>query len=136
MSSDWRLREAESRRVLVPHLEMATSFWGRMVGLQFRARLPADRGLLLAPSNSIHTFWMRFRLDVVFLDRDGRILQVRLCVRPWRVVLPVRGAYAVVETGAGAIAWEVGRRVYLEGPTALLPQPLRHWTLDRPDSLS
>ena len=127
MPTAWRLKEAGSGRVLVAHLEVATTFWTRLVGLQFRSQLPQDHGLLLAPSRGIHTFWMRFPIDVTFLDRKGRVLRTLPSVRPWRIVLPVRGACAVLETAAGTGSWSVGSRVCLEGSAEPLPHALRNW---------
>ena len=75
----------------------------RLRGLLGRKALPAGEGLLLRPSPSIHTWFMRFAIDVVFLDRELCVLDVRHVVRPWRMA-GRRGARAVLELGAGEIA--------------------------------
>ena len=72
----------------------------RMRGLLGRRDLHADEGLLLRPAGSIHTHFMRFAIDVVFLDRDCRVVDVRSAVRPWRMARK-RGAKAVLELRAG-----------------------------------
>lgn len=72
----------------------------RMRGLLGRRGLGADEGLLLRPAGSIHTHFMRFPIDVVFLDREGRVVDVRSDVRPWRMARK-RGAKAVLELRAG-----------------------------------
>ena len=72
----------------------------RMRGLLGRRDLHADEGLLLKPAGSIHTHFMRFPIDVVFLDRDGRVLDLRSAVVPWRTARK-RGAKAVLELRAG-----------------------------------
>lgn len=72
----------------------------RMRGLLGRRDLHADEGILLRPAGSIHTHFMRFPIDVVFLDREGRVLDVRPTVRPWRTARR-RGAKAVLELRAG-----------------------------------
>ena len=72
----------------------------RMRGLLGRRDLRADEGLLLHPAASIHTHFMRFPIDVVFLDRDCRVVDVRPAVRPWRMARK-RGAKAVLELRAG-----------------------------------
>lgn len=74
-----------------------------MMGLLGRSSLPADEGLLLVPAWSIHTWFMRFPIDVVFLDAEGRVLRVVERMRPWRLV-SVRHARAVVELAAGVAA--------------------------------
>lgn len=72
----------------------------RMRGLLGRRDLHADEGLLLRPAGSIHTHFMRFPIDVVFLDRDCRVLDVRSTLRPWRMARR-RGAKGVLELRAG-----------------------------------
>ena len=58
---------------------------------------------------------MRFALDVVLLDREGRVLAVRRGVRPWRIVLPVSGSYATLELPAGSADLEVGTPLCVTG---------------------
>jgi uncharacterized membrane protein (UPF0127 family) len=68
----------------------------RLLGLAGLRALPADAGLLLPRTRSVHTLGMRFALDLVWLDREGRIVRIDRDVRPWRV-RGCRGARAVVE---------------------------------------
>lgn len=94
-------------------VQPATTPWTRMVGLLGRAALPADEGLLLSPAWSIHTWAMRFPIDVVFVDRDDRILRIVEAMAPWRLVSE-RRAHAVVELAAGrarALGLTVGDRL-------------------------
>ncbi len=72
----------------------------RMRGLLGRRGLERGEGLLLQPAGSIHTFFMRFPIDVVFLDGDRRVMRVVPSVRPWRTAA-VRKARAVLELAAG-----------------------------------
>jgi uncharacterized protein len=72
----------------------------RMRGLLGRSGLDSGEGLLLRPASSVHTFFMRFSIDVVFLGREGEVLKVAERVRPWRSTA-ARGAKAVVELAAG-----------------------------------
>ena len=72
----------------------------RMRGLLGRRTLPAGEGILLRPAGSVHTFFMRFPIDVVFLDEDGRVVGISEAVRPWRAAA-ARGARAAVELPAG-----------------------------------
>jgi uncharacterized membrane protein (UPF0127 family) len=75
---------------------VAEDFRTRLRGLAWRERELAGPGLLFPRCASVHTFGMRFELDVYFLDRDGEILSVRLRVPPNRV-LWCRGARKVLE---------------------------------------
>jgi uncharacterized membrane protein (UPF0127 family) len=64
--------------------------------------------LLLAPCDSIHTFFLRFSIDLVALDRTGRVVRVHRGLKPWRLVMPVRGARAIVELPEGGVPVAVG----------------------------
>ena len=75
----------------------------RMRGLLGRRSLPSGEGLLLRPAPSIHTAFMRFRIDVVFLDADLQVLKLVARLKPWRTA-SVRGAKAVLELPAGESA--------------------------------
>jgi uncharacterized membrane protein (UPF0127 family) len=78
----------------------ASTLRSRLLGLAFVRELDPRAALLLRPCSSVHTFGMRFAIDVVFLDEDGRVLDVRHHVRPGRVARR-RGAAAALETRAG-----------------------------------
>ena len=72
----------------------------RFLGLMGLAELPADCALLVPGCDSVHTFWMRFPIDVLFIDARGRVVHAVPRVRPRRVVSH-RGAAAAIETAAG-----------------------------------
>ena len=72
----------------------------RLRGLLGRRALGMDEGLLIRPASSIHTFFMRFPIDAVFLSRNGEVLKVASNVAPWRM-RSCRKAYAVLELAAG-----------------------------------
>ena len=75
---------------------IADDFRTRLRGLAWRRRSQAGPGLLIPRCSSVHTFGMRFELDVYFLDRDGQVLAVR-CRVPPRRLLWCRGASAILE---------------------------------------
>ena len=79
---------------------VATSFASRFRGLMGVAELPAGSGLLLPRTRSVHTHFMRFPIDVVFLDDERRIVGIRPALRPWRMA-SARGARSVLELAAG-----------------------------------
>jgi uncharacterized membrane protein (UPF0127 family) len=58
--------------------------------------------MIIAPSNAIHTFFMKFPIDIAFVGRDGRVRKIREALPPWRMSAALR-AYAVIELPAGAI---------------------------------
>ena len=94
-----RLAGADGR-VVVPRCELADGFLTRLRGLLGRRGLKPGEGLLLSPSSSVHTMFMRFPIDVVFLDRGLQVLGVSADVRPWRLAAR-RGARHVLELAAG-----------------------------------
>ena len=75
---------------------VAGSFRARLLGLALLRDVPPDCALRLPACSSVHTFGMRFRVDVMFLDREGRVLRVERRVPPGRV-LRCRGAAEVLE---------------------------------------
>ena len=90
----------------------------RLRGLLGRSPLLAGEGLLLSPTRSIHTCFMRFPIDVVFLDRDWRVIHIAREIMPWRSAA-ARRARAVLEIRAGDAArrgLEVGDVLELERP--------------------
>lgn len=100
--TDICLRRGE--RVLIPHLCQARRFHQRLLGLMGRRPLGPGQGLWIIPCQSIHTCFMRFRLDVLFLDRAGVVLGVRRRIAPWRLVWAPRKTHSVVEFGADWLA--------------------------------
>ena len=86
----------------------ARSMRARLLGLGLLAELPSGHALLIPDCRSVHTFGMRFAIDVAFLDDRGRPIRVERGVPPRRV-LACRRAFAVLETRAGEIERFVGR---------------------------
>ena len=85
-------------------VEVAESMWSRFVGLMGREELPPGSGLCIRPCSSIHMFFMRFPLDVAFLDREDRVLRAYHGIKPWRISRVVWGAKAAIELPAGTLA--------------------------------
>ena len=79
---------------------VARSFAARFRGLMGAADLPAGQGMLFPRTSSVHTHFMRFPIDVVFLDDELRIVAVRPALRPWRMAA-AKGARSVLELRAG-----------------------------------
>jgi uncharacterized protein len=90
----------EDGTVVCERCTLADSPVTRLRGLLGRAGLEQGEGLLLRPASSVHTFFMRFPIDVVFLDRALVVLGIADSVDPWRAASR-RGAKAVLELPAG-----------------------------------
>ena len=84
---------------LLPALDSAT----RKTGLLKHSSLADGEAMVIAPSNAVHTWFMRFDLDLVFVRRDGRVVKTRAGVKPWRMSGALR-AFAVIEMRAGTLA--------------------------------
>ncbi len=89
---------------LAERATLARSFWSRLRGLMFRRELPAGEGLVFNRNSSVHTFWMRFPIDVIFTDRQDVVVGMREAMPPGRPYAGARGAYRTVELPAGVIA--------------------------------
>lgn len=104
-----------SEEVFLPiRLKKADSFRTRLKGLMFRRQPLEGEGLWLYPCNSIHMFFMSFAIDVVFLDRDLRVVKTVEASQPWSVVWPVRNACHALELPVGTIekyGIHVGKRI-------------------------
>lgn len=92
--------ELEDGTVLCERCAVAETPLARMKGLLGRRELPRGQGLLLRPAPAIHSWFMRFPIDAVFLDRDLVVVGTERSLRPWRVA-GRRGARAVLELAAG-----------------------------------
>ena len=108
----------ENGHVVCERCVLADTALTRMRGLLGRRELPVGEGLFLRPASSIHMAFMRFPIDAVFLDEDGRVVKVARDLRPWRMAA-ARRAKAVVELPAGEASRrgiEVGHRLVSHAP--------------------
>lgn len=88
-------------KIIVTNLIVAEKMLTRMVGLLKYGSLPAGSAMLIKPCGSIHTVGMRFDLDVIFVDREMRVVRTVCGVKPNRFVLGGRGASVTVEMQSG-----------------------------------
>jgi uncharacterized membrane protein (UPF0127 family) len=93
----------ENGDVVCDSCAVAESPVSRMRGLLGRSELRPGEGLLLRPASAIHTWFMRFPIDAVFLDREWRVVGISDDIAPWRTARR-RGAKAVLELPAGESA--------------------------------
>lgn len=100
----WTLVDLGRDVVVAGRVARADSFRTRLVGLLGRAALAPGEGLWIEPCDSIHTFFMRFAIDVAFVDRQGTVVRRLDAVRPWRATRLYTQARACVELPAGTLA--------------------------------
>ena len=112
-----RVVNATRGAVLAERAELANSTWSRFRGLMGRTELPPGGGLVLRPGGAIHMFFMRMPLDVLHVDRRGRVTHVLRGIRPWRLgPLLVGGALAVELPSGAAAETQPGDTVHVEPP--------------------
>lgn len=97
------LFDADTGAVVIGHVRRTTAVWERMRGLLGRTAITPDNGLWLVPCNSVHTAFMRFPIDVVFLDRSLVVLHIVPALAAWRSARQPR-ARSTLELAAGATA--------------------------------
>lgn len=100
------MRVANTTRnvILAERATVAANPWRRMVGLLGREHLSEGEGLILRPCSSVHTCFMRFPIDVIFLDQQGRVVRLFPRMVPFRFSPLVFRAHSAVELPAGTIA--------------------------------
>ena len=98
-------------------INIADNFLLRLRGLMGRGKLPENTGLLLVPCNSVHMCFMRFAIDVVYLDKDYKILKIVKKLRPWIGLSMCRKAWATLELNAGEAdrcGFEIGKTLIID----------------------
>src|SRR5690348_7237874 len=88
---------------LMTHGKVADTFWTRGVGLLNRKGLDEGEGLIIIPNNSVHCFFMRFTIDVVFISKEQKIVYIYPKMKPWRVSKIVGKAHYVIELSGGTV---------------------------------
>lgn len=96
----------------------------RVVGLLRHKSLAEDAALLIVPCNSIHTWFMRFDIDAVFLTREMEVVSIFPDLPPWKVAWGGKGAFSVIELPAGRAGragLKTGDRLALGPPAHFTP---------------
>ena len=99
----YRVRNLTKQTIVAEHVSAATQLWDRLIGLLAHSKLEESHGLWIERCKSIHTHFMRFSIDVVFISKNGEVLRVFQDVRPFRVTPWIRKASAVLEMPAGTL---------------------------------
>jgi uncharacterized protein len=112
-----RLVNLDTGAVLADRMEIASTFGKRLRGLMFTAGLPRGSGLHLLPCRSVHTFFMRYSIDVIHLDKEYRIIALIPSMKPGTIGLTHPGTASIVELPQGTIeqtCTAVGQTVQFE----------------------
>jgi uncharacterized protein len=101
-SPRWKISNLTRGTVLAERVETADRGATRRKGLLGRDGLAPGEGLWIVPCESVHTFFMRFPIDLVYIDRNRRVRKLRSAVRPWRLSACL-SAHSVIELSVGAV---------------------------------
>jgi uncharacterized protein len=110
-----QIKNGRTGLVIASEVELAQTRRARRRGLLGRDSLDPAAALVLSPCCAIHTAFMRFPIDVAFVDRDGLVTRVVCGLAPWRLAIAPR-AHAVVELAGGSLERsdvQIGDRLYL-----------------------
>ena len=97
-----KIKAKDSEVIIGVNIIVAETICSRLKGLMFDQKMKGD-GLLLNPCCSIHTFFMKFAIDAVFLDKKGKVVKILRNLKPWRMSWFYPAAKQVLELKAGAL---------------------------------
>jgi uncharacterized protein len=111
-----RIENLTRRTTVVSAGRVADRFWPRLIGLMLARPLPSGAGLVIVPCSSIHTQFMRFPLDVLYVNKEDEIVGIDRNLRPWRIGRFYKKVHYVVELPAGgAERCQVGDQLKIAG---------------------
>ncbi|MFA7677012.1 MAG: DUF192 domain-containing protein [Candidatus Omnitrophota bacterium] len=93
------IKDKTSGEVISCQASLADSFYRRFMGFMFKDSIDSNEALIFYHAPSIHTFFMKFPIDVIFLDRNMKVIKIAPSLRPWRAVTCL-GSYAALEFAA------------------------------------
>ena len=98
-----RITNSTRNTELCRNAVVARTFWTRLVGLIGRRSLPKGHGLVITPCRSVHTMFMRFPIDVIYVDRSRRVVKTVSALKPYRASLGGASAESAIELPAGTV---------------------------------
>jgi uncharacterized membrane protein (UPF0127 family) len=110
----YKITHRETGKVIALHVCKADTLVSRIIGLMFKKSLMGMDGLLIQPCNSIHTFFMCFPIDVVFLTANNEVVKVIRALKPWRMTWMYLRAVKTLELASGTLPIEVLEGTRLE----------------------
>ncbi|OUR93702.1 hypothetical protein A9Q84_19765 [Halobacteriovorax marinus] len=100
--------------ILCKKAKIAKSFSDRLVGLMFKKHMKNFDGLLITQCNSIHTMFMRYKLDLIFLDKNLNVIKIIENIKPWRMTLMYFKSTQVLELEGGSLNGSIQKGEQLE----------------------
>lgn len=90
-------------KIIVKNVIIANNFLKRLKGLMFTRELPSNSSMYISPCDQIHTFFMNYNIDVLYVNKENTILAIDENMKPGKIGKKIKGAAAVVELRAGKI---------------------------------
>lgn len=86
--------------IVIPNLKLANTFITRFKGLMGSNVLSKDEGLLITPCQQVHTHFMAYPLDLVFIDQEDKVIEILTNIKPWRFSKYIKKSKAILELSA------------------------------------
>jgi len=97
------LIDENKKELIAAEIMEANSFFDKLFGLVTRRKLKGREGFLIKNCSSIHTFWMRYSIDVVFLDKNNQVLAIYYDLKPFRTTPFIKNAFFALELKSGVV---------------------------------
>lgn len=97
------IKNTRTNQTLARKVICANRVWSRVIGLMGKKELTCGHALYIYPCKQIHTFFMRFSIDCLFIDKDHRVVRLLEQIEPWKISPAVDKAYGVIELPSGTI---------------------------------
>ena len=117
MTQNFVARDIDIGLIMANRVTVASRRIDRAIGLLGRTRLEVGEALWITPCHGVHTWFMRFSIDVIAMDANGVIVDAVSVMKPWRMRLPKPGACSVLELPAGTLLnahTKIGHRIQIE----------------------
>jgi len=115
------LEDKSTGSVIAREVKIADNFWRRFRGLMFKRKFRDGEALLFKfkrpGRHSVHTFFVRFPIDLAYLDSGFKVIEIRTCLKPWRVHTSRVDSSYLIELPAGTVVRsgiEIGHKILLE----------------------
>ena len=109
-----KVQVSHQNKILFKNILLAETFLSRLIGLMFKEKLVDADGLLIDPCRSIHTFFMKYSLDIVFLSEENKVIKIIRHMKPWRLSWIYFRAIKTLELPAGQLPSDIKEGDFLE----------------------
>ena len=116
MTQHFIARDVDTGSIIADRVTVASTRAQRAIGLLGRSHLEVGEGLWITPCHGVHTWFMRFSIDVIAMDAQGVVVDAVSIMKPWRMRLPKPGGCTVLELPAGTLLTMpamLGRRIQI-----------------------